>query len=279
MWEGAGPAQHRASAEIGRCKPQERKYIRPHLENWGNVRFKAASMDGLAAASTPARSPSASTARRISHRRLVDLDLASFPYRQVVRLENGSVDDAARIVRRTLTDLGFDVGGNASGASATTRPGSTQTAESLLILGERNLSRDTMDAATIATLAIVVVSGAVLGVVDAFITRNWIAVPAWLASFGLVAALLWVAFGRSYRSDVVVALVGGDRSRPGPPGPPEGASRPVLVTWLAGRVRSELRAAPSPDTRRAARVQEAYGVVGVLASVVRAFRTQAEGQG
>jgi hypothetical protein len=190
-------------------------------------------------------------------------------------LEHRSVADADRIARRTLTELGFYVGATSSTVTAPNRANPSAPAVPLLVVGERKLFREATDRTVLEALGVVIAGGGVLGVFDALVTKSWVVAPLWIAAFGLIAAVFWFVFGRSYRSDVIVAVIDVDRPSASPPAPPADLASSVSVTWLAGHVRSEVRGAPSSDTRRIARFKEAYGTVSMLASVIRKFQTDA----
>jgi len=181
-----------------------------------------------------------------------------------------------RIAARTLAELGFHV---VEEPLEPRRPGSPASAGDrppTLVVGERKLLKEQTDRRVLEALAVVVAGGGVLGVFDAFATSSWLVVPLWLGAFAVVAAIFWFVFGRSYRSDLVVAFVEVDRPT-GPGASDRGGSSPIVsVTWLAGHVRSEVRGAPSSRTRRIVRFREASGVVSMLATAIRTFRAQME---
>ena len=162
-----------------------------------------------------------------------------------------------------------------AGVFGPARPASNRAATPTLVVGERKLLREQTDRRVLEALAVVVAGGGVLGVFDAFATSAWLVVPLWVGAFAVVAALFWFVFGRSYRSDLVVALIEVARTGAGA-SPAADSPLPVSVTWFAGHVRSEVKGAPSSHTRRIVRFREASGVVSMLATVIRTFRVEME---
>lgn len=198
---------------------------------------------------------------------LVGLDLAAFPFHEVVRVERLSLEAAAERARNALRSQGFFPGeGHVGGvAPLDARPGAHGPS---FLVGERNLRPDVTDVGTLVTLLVLLAGGAALGALDYVVSNNWLSIPAWVAGFGLFALLLWLTFGRTYQSDVIVVVV---RRIPTPTSDAAGEG-PVRLVWYAGRLRSDHRGVAIRGARRAVRVRAGYGIVGALASAVRTYR-------
>lgn len=201
--------------------------------------------------------------------RLVGFDPATFPFSEAVTLRGTATATAVRFARDALQDRGFRVDVRHESRRIGNASADPVSPDRIAVVGERNLATDPTDPSTLSTFGIVLVGGAVLGTLDSLVTSSWTVLPVWIAGFAGFGGILWLVFGRAFRSDVVVAELSGNS-------PSAGAGDSVVeVRWHAARVRSEYRGAPEAGTRRATRVQEGYGVVGGLAEVIRSFRARA----
>ncbi len=98
-----------------------------------------------------------------------------------------------------------------------------------VVVAERNLRRVAMQDSMRVTIGVLVAAGAAIGILDALVIGTWAILALWLAIFGLVAALLWLRYGRQYETEMVIGVAVA-AARDGAP------SSDLLLT--AGRVRS-----------------------------------------
>ncbi|MGA9840435.1 MAG: hypothetical protein WBF81_03890 [Thermoplasmata archaeon] len=195
-------------------------------------------------------------------------DPATFPYRQVIACPGAEVELSTRLARETLSTLSFDVvrSGALSDTPTVAAPGRT------VILAERNVRHDTADLRVRATVAILLGCGIALGALNAAILVSAVAFPAWVGIFSILALVVWYSYGRSFRSDVVFVLIDrlpGAGSDAGAAGGTPGAH---TVTWVAGRVRSDIGTVANQPARRPVRVDAAFALVRVLGTLVTTFK-------
>jgi hypothetical protein len=209
--------------------------------------------------------------------RLLIPELALFPYRQKIPVVSGGIDRTSRLIRESLSNQGFAVGGAASPV-VSVRASSLQSRPISLIVAERNVRHDSAGLSLHVTIWALVGCGVVLGVVDSDVIGSWVILVPWVTAFAAMAFVFWYAFGRCYRSEVVMVVLepegGSSVSTVGVPGV---ASSPHTVTWFAGRVRSETRNAAEPNSRRPVRVDPALDLVRVLADLIKDFKKRMDG--
>lgn len=203
----------------------------------------------------------------IGRPRLLVPDPSGFPYRQTVRVATGGVDRTAQIVREALLSQGFAIVGSSPASVAPTGVPSMIPPTRTYIVGERHVEHDVTERPVLIAFWTLVVAGVLLGAIDAVLDGVWQIVVPWVAAFSTIGVVFWYAYGRCYRSDVVMVVIDGAQRSSGDVAGPTSHS----VTWLAGRVRSQIRTAPEPHSRLSVRVDTSVTMVKVLAALVQTF--------
>jgi hypothetical protein len=216
--------------------------------------------------------PGAPPARRgFARPRLLFPDPSSFPYRQTVPVARGGVERSQRIVREMLAGQGFALVAASPSDGRTTIAASGSPPQQTVVVAERRVEHDSSDRPILVAFWTLVSAGIALGVVDAILDGYWQIVLPWAAAFSTIAVVFWYAYGRCYRSEVVMVVFDLARGSGAKTDPVAGPTQPHLVSWFAGRVRSEIRTSPEPHSRRPVRIDPSVVMVRVLANLVPKF--------
>ncbi len=101
--------------------------------------------------------------------------------------------------------------------------------------GERRVRRTATSSSTRASMAVLIASGALLGLLDAFVVGSAILLIPWLGVGVGAAGFIWLRYGRTYESEVIAVAPALTTSASDDPVDSSGS--PALV-WSVGRVRS-----------------------------------------
>jgi hypothetical protein len=200
-----------------------------------------------------------------------------FPYRQTIRVAAGSTERTARLAQESVSSHGFSIVMSGTLERGSVVPPSGTYPRRRILVGERNVRRDASDRPVRAAIWTLVASGVILGAVDSALIGAWVVLVPWIAAFSIVAGVFWFAYGRCYRSEVVMVVVEVDSGPGSKPMSADPSLEAHTVTWLAGRVRSDLRTAREAHSRRAVRVDPAFGLIRVIADTIRTFTASLEG--
>jgi hypothetical protein len=158
--------------------------------------------------------------------------VSRFPYRRRIRIGTPSATRVADEIEATLRNLRFRVEVRAS-------PGGD--ADSVSILGERNLVQVSMSLTRALPLVTLIAAGAVLGLTDWLVTNQFYVVFPWIGAFAVAAFVFRLRIGGAYLSELILVEV-----RPLPATPPSTPSS-VGTIWGAGRARSEGEMGPQHE--------------------------------
>jgi hypothetical protein len=178
-----------------------------------------------------------------------------FPYRRRIRIASAELARVVEGIARTLRRIRFDV---------EVRRG-TPLADGVVpavIVAERNLVPVPMSLARAMPLLALLAAGAVLGIVDYFVTNNLLFLFPWIAAFGIAALIFRLRIGGAYLSELILVEV-----RPMPATTP-GVGPSVGTQWGAGRARSEGEMGPEHE-RTVVRIDPMIPLADHIAFVVQ----------
>jgi hypothetical protein len=160
-----------------------------------------------------------------------------FTVGQSVLLGDRTMESARSMVRDVLRGRGFRV--NSLPAGLLSRSGGSSPTETRLVqVAERNVRRGPTNPPTLHAILALVGAGLVLGILDTILAGAVIYVTPWIAAAAAVSLALWLRYGRTFESDVIIAAV---RDTSGTSGGTPGAKGQVVspeVFLEAGRVLS-----------------------------------------
>jgi hypothetical protein len=112
--------------------------------------------------------------------------------------------------------------------------------QGLFQLAERDIERGPTSGATLEFFFGLLVAGIALGIFETLLAGSVVFGLPWAVGALLIGLAFWHRYGRSFESEVIVATIRlpsserpGDRTT-------GGTTRPPVVVWQAGRLRSEL---------------------------------------
>jgi hypothetical protein len=223
------------------------------------------------AESGPALSRVAKTApERFSGLTLNLPDPNAFPFRQTVRIPAGPVTDTRNRVRAALESAGFQLAGtSAQLGTLTGHPPAMGGA----IVAERDLRRAPMSTQKRRATGIILACGLGLGVLDALLFANVLTALPWFAGTFVAVLALWLAFGRAYASEVVIAVIELDSRGTASTDIATDGVVPHQVTWLAAEVRSEVFRGSAGGNRDAVDLSGDFVALRALRAVLRKFES------
>lgn len=196
-----------------------------------------------------------------------------FSVGQSVALRAVPAGRALAQAEETLRERGFRVSPPASSAVAKASGGAGSEGVTVRV-AERDVRRGPMDRPVVEAVVALLGGGIVLGVVETLLAGTPFYAGPWVLGAALVSLALWLRYGRTFESDVIVALVRARVDAGGSGGEDLASARPaspVEVLWQTGRVRSVLHG----GRRIAVRVIECHPVqVRELIHVIDQFDTR-----
>ena len=101
--------------------------------------------------------------------------------------------------------------------------------------GERRVRRTATSSSTRASMSVLIASGALLGLLDAFVVGSAILLIPWVGVGVGAAGFIWLRYGRTYQSEVIAVVPVSTTAGSDDPG---GPANPPGLLWSVGRVRS-----------------------------------------
>ena len=159
-----------------------------------------------------------------------------FPVGQSVPLGPREVDVALTTAEDTLRNLGFRVSDAATRGSGRPPPGKPPNGGPPVRVAERAIRRGPIYRPALHAILALMGAGLVLATVETYLAGPLVYSVPWVLGAGVLSLGLWFRYGRTFESDVIVAMIRGSRGAKELAGA-EGARE---VVWQAGRVRSVL---------------------------------------
>lgn len=200
-----------------------------------------------------------------------------FPVGQSVPLGPREVDVALTTAEDTLRDLGFRVSDAASRGPGRTPPREPPNGGTPVRVAERAVRRGPIYRPALHAILALMGAGLVLATVETYLAGPLVYSVPWVLGTGMLSLGLWFRYGRTFESDVIVALVRGGR------GAKEltGTEGPREVIWQAGRVRSVLHGGQRTAVKvigcHPVQMRELVHAIGAFESRVRSVPTPAVG--